>query len=304
MSNVTRRAFLAAPAAASLAGRLRALDPAKLRLGVTSDEIDDDLETAIAFLKRFDLRYVEIRNLWGKYNTSLPAERVRSARKLLDGAGIKTCILDTGFFKVPLPAETPEGQKALDKQWDLLDRAMERARILGTDKIRMFAFTYGRGEQLDPTRYPRIIELLTEAARRAKGFRLALENVGRSYVATAAHSAKILAAVHDERLGLTWDPNNSAAEGDPSPYPDGYKLLDPARIFHVHLRDYRRLPGGGVEWCGVGDGEFDHVGQIRAMLNDGYQEAFSLETHFRIEGSKAKASEFSIKGLLKAIRQV
>jgi len=39
-------------------------------------------------------------------------------------------------------------------------------------------------------------------------------------------------------------------------------------------------------------------------LEEGYNETWSLETHFRIEGSKAKASEFSIKALLKKIQEV
>ena len=54
----------------------------------------------------------------------------------------------------------------------------------------------------------------------------------------------------------------------------------------------------------MGQGEFDHVGQIRALLKDGYEGALSLETHFEIDGSKAKASEFSMTNLLERIRKV
>ena len=43
---------------------------------------------------------------------------------------------------------------------------------------------------------------------------------------------------------------------------------------------------------------------LRALLKAGYKESLSLETHFRIDGDKYKASEFSIKGLLKAIDAV
>lgn len=306
MSHLTRRHLLSGAAAAASIPFLRAVERSGFRLAVTTDEIDENLLEALRFLGRFRIPYAEIRNLGGKYNTEQPLDEIRKARKLLDEHRIETCILDTGFFKVPLPPENAAGQRKLDEQWALLDAAMERAEILGTDRIRVFAFTYGTSETPDPKHFPRIFELVQEASRRARArhLRLALENVGNSYVATAEHSARLLKAVSGDSLGLTWDPNNSAASGDPRPYPDGYKLLDPARIFHVHFRDYRHLPDGKTEWCGVGEGEFDHAGQLRALQNDGYQGAISLETHYTIDGNKAKASEASLKGLLDVIEKL
>ena len=305
MNAKTRRAFLSLAATAAIANVLPGGQRSRFRLAVTTDEIDNDLLTAIQFLRRFGLGYAEIRNVWGKYNTSQPAGKIHEARRMLDEHGIKTAIVDTGFFKIPVPADNAAGQKVIDKQWALLERAMERAEILGTDRIRTFAFTYPRDGQPEEANYPRIIELVKESARRAKarGLRLALENVGHSYVATAADSARMLKAISDDNFGLTWDPNNAAQMGG-SPFPKGYALLDPARIFHVHLRDYRYLPSGGTEWCGVGEGEFDHVGQLRALLKAGYQETFSLETHYKVDGSKAKASEASLTALLKLMDRV
>ena len=279
----------------------------RFRLAVTTDEIDEDLQVAIALLRRHGLEHCEIRRIWGKYNTSLPIAKIRHARTMLDDAGIRLAILDTGFFKVPLPdSDSEDGAKALQKQWDLLERAFERAEVFGTRLIRTFAFTYPRGGRPDAAAYPRIFELVEESAERAQraGFRLAVENVAGSYVETAAHSAKLLAKVGSPALGLTWDPNNSARAGDDEPFPAGYESLDSSRILHVHFRDYRRTAAGEFEWCGVGDGEFDHVGQLRALLRDGYDGVVSLETHYTIEGSKAAASEHSLKGLLAAVKRV
>lgn len=311
MQHTNRRAFLTLSAAAalqsSLATRLTATERSKFRLAVTTDEIDDDIAVAAEFLKRFGIKHCEIRGYWGKYNTSQPIERAHEARKILDDAGIKLAILDTGFFKVGVPdLTTVDGKKALDKQWALLDKAFERADIMGTKLIRTFAFTYRRGETPNPLHYPWIYEQVEESALRAKkaGFRLALENVGGSYVATAAHSADLLKAVKHPSLGLTWDPNNSAQSGDKEPFPAGYGMLDSKRIYHVHFRDYKYNAAGSADWCGVGDGDFDHVGQLQAFLKDGYQGVVSLETHFKIDDSKAKASEYSIKALLEIIKRV
>ena len=53
--------------------------------------------------------------------------------------------------------------------------------------------------------------------------------------------------VKDDNVGLTWDPKNAAQSGE-KPFPDGYRRLDPARILHVHLRDYRHDQTGRL--CG------------------------------------------------------
>lgn len=302
MSSLSRREWIALSAALPLA----ALPLASIKLGVTTDEIDEDLLTAVRFLRSFGLEYAEVRSIWGKYNTEQPLEKIREARAIFDEHRIRTSILGTPFFKVPLPAETPEGQQALDKEWKVLDSAMERAKIMGADKLRTFAFTYRPGESSEAKTYARIYELVHEAARRAKakGLRLAVENVGGSFVSTGAESARLLAAVKDDNLGLTWDPNNAGASGEQS-FPDGYRLLDPARILHVHLRDYKRKPDGkGADWTAVGDGEFDNLGQIRALLKAGYKETFTLETHYRSPEGKAHATRTSLTALLKVIDKV
>src|SRR3954453_2536154 len=138
MNRSTRRELLAGSAAALLAGRLRALPLSQIKLGITTDEIDDDVLTAATFLREHGLKWAEVRNIWGPYNTAQPMEKVREAMKILDENGIKVSIEGTGFFKIPLPPETPEGQKKLDEQWALLNTAMERAKAFGTDRIRVF----------------------------------------------------------------------------------------------------------------------------------------------------------------------
>jgi len=306
MHTYTRRQALAAAALASCYRRLDAATLAQVRLGVTTDEIDEDVLTAARFLREFGVRFAEVRSIWGKYNTSQPVAKVEEARKALDGEGVKTSVLGTAFFKIPLPQDTPEGRGILDSQWSLLDQSMERARILGTDKIRVFAFTYKeKSEKSNDKTYERIFELVREAARRAKvrNFRLALENVGGSYVSTGADAARLLKAVKEDALGLTWDPNNAGASGEKA-FSDGFRLLDAARIIHVHLRDYAPGPDGKVEWRAVGQGEFDNLGQIRALLKTGYKENFTLETHYKSPQGKAHATRTSLTALLKVIEKV
>jgi L-ribulose-5-phosphate 3-epimerase len=311
MTRFTRREALATSALALFARRLSALPLADIKLGITSDEIDDDVQAAAKFLADNNLKWAEVRNIWRRYNTEQPVERVREARSIFDEHGVKVSIEGTGFFKVKLPPETPEGQKQLDDQWALLDRSMERAKIFGTNKLRIFTFMLAPGETPTEKSYGRIDELLREAARRAKpgGFLLSVENIGGGYVGTGAQAGELLKRVKEENVGITWDPNNAGQEGEKS-FPDGYRKLDPARIFHVHLRDYVHQPDGKVVWAAVGTGEFDNVAQIRAMRKDGYNGTFTLETHWRDPKYKGDphvarfSTETSLKGMLQVIEKV
>ena len=306
MTFPTRRAMLAGSAAAVLARRMRALPLADVKLGITTDEIDDDVTVAAKFLSEHSLKWAEIRNIWGKYNTDQPMEKVREARATLDERGIKVSIEGTGFFKIPLPPETPVGQRILDQQWELLDASFERAKAFGINKLRIFTFMLVRGEKPTSQGYERIYELTREAARRARrsGCLLAVETIGGGYVGTGAQGGELLRQVKDDHLGITWDPNNAAEEGEQS-FPEGYRKLDPARIFHVHLRDYKHTDGK-VVWAAVGEGEFDNLGQIRALLRDGYKGTFTLETHWRDPQGRGKmySTETSLTGLLKVIDKV
>ncbi len=297
--NISRRELLTLCALAPLG--LHAATLEQVKLGVTSDEIDEDLELAVKFLDGFGVHYAEIRQLWGKYNTALPLEKIREARAIMDAGKIRTSVLGTAFFR----GEIPGNNRALDREWQLLDDAMDRAEIMGTNTMRTFAFMQRKGEQPKDSDFQRIYELQREAARRAKkrNMRLAVENLSGSYFGTGADSAKLLKNVKEDALGLTWDPNNAGESGEKA-FPDGFKLLDPARIFHVHLRDYKHMPDGKVVWTAVGEGEFDNLGQIRALVNTAYKGTFTLETHFKHPDGKAAATRVSLTALLKVVAQV
>lgn len=298
--SLSRRSVLTG-AATALFSRLQAIPLAKVKLSVTTDEIDEDPARAAAFLKRFGLRYCELRSVWGKYNTLQPTPRIQELRGILDAQQIQPCIIDTAVFRGALPATGT----ALDKELTLLDAAMDRSEILGCKLLRIFAFMPKDGNTDDAAARSKAYELLADAAARARarGFRLAVENLKGSYFQNGADSAKILKASRAENLGLTWDPNNAASVGEKS-FPDGFRQLDPARIFHVHLRDFKHKPDGSVEWMPVGQGEFDNLGQIRALLKAGYNGAFNLETHWRAPQGKAYSTEVSLKGLLEVIGKV
>src|SRR5688500_19227438 len=77
----------------------------RARLGVTTEEIAEDLETALRFVTSFGLGWVEIRKLSGTYATELPLPTIKEARGLLDKYKIRLSVFDTALFKCDLPGQ-------------------------------------------------------------------------------------------------------------------------------------------------------------------------------------------------------
>src|SRR5436309_7170880 len=326
-----RRAFLKnagmfalSACAGSFGGfRTRAASPVRrFKLGVISDEFSQDFEEALKTMKQFGLEWVEIRTVWGAYNTEASPSQVQRIKELLSKYQFRVSVVDTALYKCNLPG-TENVVKEKDaypyaQQMDLLNRALDRAQALGTDKLRVFAFW----RVTDPERhYPRIAEELTRAAEvadKAK-MRLALEDEGSCNVGSGHELAAMLKLVPAANLGANWDVGNGYWNGEVS-FPTGYAALDKKRIWHMHLKDVRcgaraaaqekaeafRKKGARVtesskcQTAIVGAGQVDLAGQFRALARDGYDGTMSLEPEYEAPGiSHSEATRRSLEGLLK-----
>ena len=291
-------------------------------LGVISDELSQDFEEALRIMKGYGLSWVEIRTVWKTYNTEASPEQVQHIKSLLEQYDFKVSVVDTALYKCDLPGVgNVVGEKdayPYAGQIDLLKRAMDRAHAFGTDKLRIFAFW----RVADPeAHFPRIAEELAKAAEAARShrIRLLLEDEGSCNVGCARELAQMLNLVPNVNFGANWDVGNGLWHGE-VPFPDGYALLDKKRIWHLHLKDVRcghsavgqqkseawRLKGGPESQTSnchtalVGEGEVDLLGQLRALLRDGYQGTMSLEPEYETASvTHQEATRHSLQTLLK-----
>ena len=110
----------------------------------------------------------------------------------------------------------------------------------------------------------------------------------------------MLAALDHPNLKVVWDPANALVAGE-NPFPEGYRLLAPGRIVHVHAKDCfvkdHTPTFGPLGECGV-----DWKGQIAALVADGYHGWVSLETHWPGPGGdKHEASMICGRNLKKMV---
>jgi L-ribulose-5-phosphate 3-epimerase len=308
-----RREFVASGAAAALLSALRAkaADVKRFKLGVITDEVTQDFEQALVWIKGFRLEWAELRFLWNKYVMDLTPDDVKRAQDLLAKHDIKISVIDSPYFKTLLPgteSKFAEGkpdplQSDFSQQNAILERAIARAKDFGTDKVRIFGFLRVADPKIVFDRVARELDRSASIAKK-ENIRLVLENESSCNVATGVESGAMLRAVKSPALGANWDPGNAYDAGE-NPFPSGYDALDKKRMWHMHLKDAAtNVSGGGTHWMPIGSGKIDFVGQFRALIKDGYEGTMSLETHYlNAAKNKEESSRESMNGLLKVIQE-
>ncbi len=284
------------------------------RVAVINDEISQDFGHACEVTsKEFGMDWIELRGMWNKNILKLDANEIAEARRILEKYKLRVTDIASPVFKVDWPG-APKSQFSpkrdqfnadftFDQQPEVLERSMELAKVFQTERVRIFDFW--RLDDQAPHR-DAINAKLREAADTATKQKiiLLLENEMACNTATAAESAKVLAAVKAENFMLNWDPGNAAAAGE-KPFPDGYQLLPKERIGHCHCKDVTKKPDGkSYDWAAIGKGIIDWKGQFAALKRDGYHFAVSLETHWRGAGTPEESTRQSWDGMKEDLRAV
>jgi sugar phosphate isomerase/epimerase len=286
------------------------------KLSVITDEITQDFGRALEIAtKEFGLHYVELREMWGKNLMKLDEKELAETKRLLERYKLRVSSIASPVFKVDWPGAarvgdaSASGQKrdqfgadfTFRQQNELLEHALDLARVLNTDRVRIFDFW--RLQDQKPHRAA-IDEKLIEAAVKAAraGVTLLLENEQSCNTATGAEAARTLAAVQSPNLKLNWDPGNAASRGE-VPFPDGYARLPKDRIGYMHCKDVVRKPDGTTEWAAMSRGIIDYIGQFRALKKDGYRGVLSLETHWRGGGTPEESTRQSMTGMKDLLRR-
>ena len=156
--------------------------------------------------------------------------------------------------------------------------------------IRIFGFWRVQEPAQVLSRIADVISEMSEIARKG-GFRLLLENESSTCVGTSAETAELFRLVRSPGLGLNWDPQNSAALKD-VPFPEGYAKLPKSRIVNVHVKAEGLFgPKTPLDWGAI----------MQALLKDGYEGKFSLETHRGHGPENIKASHECIEKMIQLI---
>jgi L-ribulose-5-phosphate 3-epimerase len=269
-----------------------------VRLSIITDEISQDLDRALEVCEDLGVRTVELRAIGGANVVSHDQSSLQRVKTTLEDRNFDVCAISSPFLKCHVYGNgAPQGAMhfaspaSKEEQWNVLERALNVARLLDAPVVRAFSFwrvpdpASVRGE---------VVRTLVQAAERAQeaGLELGLENEHECNVGTGAEAAWVLDRVPSPSFGLVWDPGNEAMLGS-EPFPGGYSHVR-GRVAHVHLKD---VDDQG-NWTKVGTGVIDYPGQLRALAEDGYAGVLSLETHYATpDGGAEGATRESVAAL-------
>jgi sugar phosphate isomerase/epimerase len=282
------------------------------RLAVINDEISQDFDHACAVAAQdFGLHWIELRSMWNKNVTDLDTNQIAEANRILKKYDLRVTDIASPLYKVDWPGAPRKKDQERDQfhafadfsqQDALLAHCIELTRAFSTDRVRCFDFW--RLEDQKPYREAINRKLQQAAETCAKSnVILLLENEMSCNTATGEEAAAVLKAVPNRNFMLNWDPGNAGTFASGTPFPTGYELLPKNRIGHCHAKNVTRQAGGKFEWQPVGTGVVDWVGQLRALREDGFHYALSLETHWRGAGTPEASSRISMADLKKALAE-
>lgn len=216
---------------------------------------------------------------------SLP--RVREMKALADGHGLEIPAL-AGYMGHFSTSGDAECAGAYDQFMGLLERAV----MLEAGMIRIFqggpnAFL---AEDYHYAKAAFWIRKCAEEAR-AAGKRIVLEIHNQSLVETTDSALRLLDLIGDDQVGLIHDAGNMYIT-DTEFGEESVRQLG-SRLFHVHIKDERRIGQGGVPGtfknltrhgeefflqCRLGEGEVDHGGLLRGLREQRYAGWLTLES--------------------------
>jgi len=275
-----------------------------------TDEIGMTNDESMEFARRYGLQWVEVRDIKEKkkeYYLSSEAELKEMAASFKANK-VKVSFMNTGLLKYTWPGmeparaarnDTPERKakrlasekERFDRRMEDFGKAIEAAKIIGCDKIRVFAGT----RTADPhSTYPRVVEVFTPLVEEAAKHKIhvLVENEASQNVATSEELGMLVPMIKSPWFGYNWDPNNAHSAKE-VPFPDGYKKLPIDRMLNCQIKARDLLPefpADNVPWHDI----------MENLQKDGYKLRMGLETHI-FDGTLIEKANLSMKEILRIV---
>ena len=253
-----------------------------MNLGIVSDEISKDFETALGVCNRLGICRVEVRNLSAGRAPMCGEAAMADAEALARHAGIEITALSPGLFKY-----TEHEKQFLHEMSEVYPRAAEWAHRWNLPGIIVFGFhkpgateeTAAHFSSADPPQ--RVVEWLAEAGERATadGLLLMIEPEPICWCDSGRATLGLIRRAGAKSLRINYDAGNVAWLENRDPL-DELEVVGPL-IANVHVKDLKPLTRGAAfpEWVPAGDGMIDYAAHFRRLREMGYTGPVSLEPH-------------------------
>ncbi|MBN1581298.1 MAG: sugar phosphate isomerase/epimerase [Anaerolineae bacterium] len=235
-----------------------------------ADEISPDLAVQLDTLESLNIKFMELRGVWGKNVLDLTDEELDQVKTALDERGVGVSAVGSPIGKAPIDND-------FEAYKERVQRAIDVANKLGSHYIRMFSF-YCNDRNTDRDEVMRRIQEMVDMAA-AGGVVMLHENEKHIYGETAVQCQDLHQTIMGDAFRATFDPANFVQAGV-KPFDEAYPLLKPY-IEYFHIKD-AMMDGGRVVPAGEGDGQVREL--MAAAKETGYDGFLSLEPHLQVAG--------------------
>ena len=202
-----------------------------------ADEAGESVIRQMEALKRNGLKYIDVRAIDGKNVAEMSLVECERYRAVFDDNGIKVNCLASPIGKVDISVDFVSYMK-------LFEEILEKARIFGTDKIRIFSFYHSKGRCVEVVYR---LQTMVERAQR-RDILLYHENELGIY---GERVADVLALKKNvQGLKFLYDPANFVLVGQEIGSAEDLLLSD-CEFFHIKDATY----DGKIVPAGEGDGD-------------------------------------------------
>lgn len=248
---------------------------ARFVLSSFADEAANELEKQLYISSKYEIKFIEMRNVEGKCLVDFDMSEVKAIKKKLDAQGFRLSAVGSPFGKISVKDD-------FAPHLDKFKHCVEIAHELETRYIRMFSFFIPEGE--NPMIYRDIVmerlELFVEAVK-GSGIFCCHENEKGIYGSSPERCYDIL-KTFDGKIKGVFDPANFVQEGY-HPLP-AYKMLE-SYIEYMHIKD-ALLADGSVTPSGKGDGDIEEL--LRCFSEKTGYRFLTVEPHLSVFDGFAK----------------
>ena len=247
----------------------------QIRLSAFADEAADDFGKQLRILQKERIPYIELRGVDGKNVAALTENEVKRCAEMLRDAEIRVWAVGSPLGKISLKDD-------FSAHLETAKRIFAAAKILGTDKIRVFSFYAAEPQREETEIFARMARLA--ALAKEYGVFLYHENEKGVYGDVVGRVENIAANVSG--LKFVFDPANYVQEGE-----DVTAALKKVgkQTAYFHIKD--AIKGSGeIVPAGEGDGEIEKL--ISLVKGD---KVFTLEPHLSLFTAYAAIDDTELK---------
>lgn len=280
-----------------------------LKITTINDEISDDLNETIEFLKLCKIKYVELRTIRKKNLIDYSLEEVEDIRKLLSHNGISVSAFASPLFK--WYSDNSDGQSkekvdtfgfnphlGLTEKQKYIVKAIAVAKILGTEYVRIFSSLKTPLDKYSFQSDPLLEFALNEAKK--EGVTLLLENEPPCYIHKMSDIKYLSQKFANRNLKVWFDVANFYKINEQVFLKDLEDLKN--GIGYFHLKDFDR----NGNYVALGDGVINYkriISDIKKVFG-GRDIFLSIETHVHSDPKGATSKSFQMLNKLLSEKRV